>query len=103
MVSISCLLEVYQVPPLSAKEAVYEGESSKDGDENHRCGQDWVRQACSSRYCRYDTQRIVTCTTVGQGGDAEQEPDPQTAVEVESDDTGDGDEAEEGEEVAKSL
>ena len=40
---------------------------------------------------------------MGQGGHGEQEPHPQAAVEVESDDAGYGDEAEEGKKVAKSL
>ena len=38
----------------------------------------------------------LTFSTVSQRGYGEEEPDPQAAVEVESDDTGDGDEAQEG-------
>ena len=46
---------------------------------------------------------MLTFSTVSQRGYGEEEPDPQAAVEVESDDTGDGDEAQEREEVTKSL
>ena len=42
-------------------------------------------------------------STVSQRGYGVEEPDPQVAVELESDDTGDGDEAQKGEEVTKSM
>ena len=100
MVCISRLLEVYQVPALPPQETIQQGESSKDRDKHHGSGQHRVGQAWVLGIRDEKQGEVLTCSTVSKGGDAEQEPDPQADIEVEGDDAGYGDEAQEGKEVA---